>query len=198
MRLKNFRAMTVLFVLFGCMWSNAHAQNEHGIALSTLPRQFTATAFGQSGSMTGKSFGFDFYITAWTTDEQVHSFVGTLKEKGPDAPVKAMAKASEVGRSSPTGYVGSSFSFARYTPTANGGLHIVLASDRPMSFVEVYHGTRSRDYPFGIAVLDVDKDGKGTGTLAPMCKIRFNKKEELEIEHFGQKPFRLANVNLQK
>jgi hypothetical protein len=47
-------------------------------------------------------------------------------------------------------------------------------------------------------VLNVDKNGKGTGTLAPVCKIKFNKKNELEIENYGQKPFRLANVYLQK
>jgi hypothetical protein len=47
-------------------------------------------------------------------------------------------------------------------------------------------------------VLNVDKDGKGSGSFAPLCKIKFNKKNELEIEHYGQKPFRLANVYRQK
>ena len=56
---------------------------------------------------------------------------------------------------------------------------------------------RSTGYQFGIVVLDVDKNGKGTGTLAPVCKIKFNKKNELEIENYGQKPLRLANVYLQ-
>jgi hypothetical protein len=65
-----------------------------------------------------------------------------------------------------------------------------------MSFGELYRGDRSLDYQFGIVVLNVDKTGKGTGTLAPVCKIKFNKKNELEIENFGQKPFRLANVYL--
>ncbi|MGB8911757.1 MAG: hypothetical protein WCC85_05760, partial [Candidatus Sulfotelmatobacter sp.] len=76
----------------------------------------------------------------------------------------------------------------------NGGQHIVLATDRPISFGEAYNSTRSRDYPIGIVVLDVDKDGKGTGTFALACKIKFNKNDELQIEHYGQKPFRLANV----
>jgi hypothetical protein len=62
----------------------------------------------------------------------------------------------------------------------------------------LYNAGRSTDYQFGIVVLDVDKNGKGTGKLAPVCKIKFNKKNELEIENFGQKPFRLANVYLQK
>jgi hypothetical protein len=190
--------MTVLFVLSGCLLSNANAQNGDNRPLSDLPRQFSATAFGQAGTMAGKSFGLNLYITGWTTDQQVNDYIGVLKEKGPDGLVRAMEKTSDVGRLSPTGFVGSGFRFARYRPTANGGLHIVMVTNRPMSFGELYHSGRSTSYQFGIVVLDVDKDGKGTGTLAPVCKIKFNKKNELEIENYGQKPFRLANVYLQK
>jgi hypothetical protein len=153
---------------------------------------------GQAGATAGKSFGVNVYITGWTTDQQVKDYISTLKENGPDGLVKAMEKTDDVGRLSPTGFVGSGFRFARYRSTANGGLHIVMVTNRPMSFGEVYRGNRSTDYQFGIVVLDVDKDGKGTGKLAPVCKIKFNKKNELEIENFGQKPFRLANVYLQK
>jgi hypothetical protein len=198
MRLKNLQVMAVLFVLSGCMVSTAFAQNGDTKALSDLPRQYAATAFGQSGAMSGKSFGAAIRITGWTTDQQVKDFIGTLREKGPDGLVSAMEKTEDVGRLSPTGFVGSGFRFARYRPTANGGLHIVMVTNRPISFGESYHGTRSRDYQFGIVVLDVDKDGKGSGQLAPVCKIKFNKKNELEIEHYGQKPFRLTNVYLQK
>lgn len=66
-----------------------------------------------------------------------------------------------------------------------------------MSIGEMYRGSRSTDYPFAIAVLDVNKNVKGTGKLAAVCKVEFNKKNELEIENFGQEPFRLANVYLQ-
>jgi hypothetical protein len=198
MRLKKLRVMTVLFVLSGCMLFNASAQNGDSKPLTDLPRQFAATAFGQAGTMAGKSFGVNIYITGWTTDQQVQDFIGILKEKGPNGLVSAMEKTTDVGRLSPTGFVGSGFRFARYRPTADGGLHIVMVTNRPMSFGELYRGGRSTDYQFGIVVLNVDKNGKGTGTLAPVCKIKFNKKNELEVENYGQKPFRLANVYLQK
>jgi hypothetical protein len=198
MRLKNFQIMAVLFALMGCMPSNSFAQNSDNKPLSDLPRQFAATAFGQAGAMSGKTFGLTIYITAWTSDQQVKDFIGVLKEGGPNGLVKTMEKTKEVGRLSPTGFVGSSFRFARYRPTANGGLHIVMVTNRPMAFGELYRGTRSTDYQFGIVVIDVDKSGKGTGQLAPVCKIKFNKKNELEIENYGQKPFRLVNVYLLK
>ena len=198
MRLKHLRIMTVLLVLSGCALLSASAQDGDNKPLTDLPRQFAATAFGQAGALAGKSFGANIYITGWSSDQQVQDYVSVLKEKGPNGLVSAMEKISDVGRLSPTGFVGSGFRFARYRPTANGGLHIVMVTNRPMSFGEVYRSGRSTDYQFGIVVLDVDKNGKGTGTLAPVCKIKFNKKNELEIENYGQKPFRLANVYLQK
>jgi len=73
-----------------------------------------------------------------------------------------------------------------------------MVTDRPMRFWEVYNNGRSTMYPFEIIVLNVDSTGIGTGTLAPICKIKFNKKGELEIENYGQKSLRLMNVRLEK
>jgi hypothetical protein len=180
------------------MLPGAFAQNGDNKPLTDLPRQFSATAFGQAGAAAGKSFGVNLYVTGWTTDQEVQDYISVLREKGPDGLVKAMEKTSDVGRISPTGFVGSGFRFARYRPGKDGGLRITMVTNRPMSFGELYRGGRSTDYQFGIAVLDVDKSGKGTGQLAPVCKIKFNKNAELEIENYGQKPLRLANVYLQK
>jgi hypothetical protein len=145
MRLTNLRTMVVLLGLTQCALLNLHAQNGDNKPISDLPRQFAATAFGQAGSMAGKSFGVTVYITAWTSDDQVKDYVSVLKEKGPNGLVSAMEKANDVGRLSPAGFVGSGFRFARFRPTANGGAHIVMVTNRPMSFGELYNGTRSTD-----------------------------------------------------
>jgi hypothetical protein len=159
-----------------------------------LPAQYSATAFGQSGALSGKSFGLSVYVDRVSDDGEAQELAATLKSKGPDALVSVMENMKGKGRFSPTGSTGTEMPFVRIHPTKDGGQHIVLVTNRPISFPELYNGTRSRDYKFGIVTLDVDKDGKGTGTFAPLCKIKFNKKNELEIEHYGQKPFRLANV----
>src|ERR1700727_1803763 len=191
MRIKNLRTVTIMSILLMCL-TVAYAQKEDAKSLSILPRQFAATAFGQAGTVAGRSFGLNLYITGWTTNQQVRDYISVLKEKGPDGLVRAMEKTSDVGRLSPTGFVGSGFRFARYRPTADGGLHIVMVTNRPMSFGELYHGGRSTSYQFGIVVLNVDKNGKGTGTLAPVCKIKFMRKNELDRENFGQNKFQLG------
>lgn len=163
-----------------------------------LPSQYAATAFGQAGSAAGKSFGLTIYVTDATNDEQAKQLADVLMQKGQDGLVKAFGDVKDKGRVAPTGSVGTGIRFVRIRPGKDGGQHIVLVTDRPISFPELYNGTRSTQYKFGVVVLNVDKDGKGTGTFAPLCKIKFNKNQQLEIENYGQKPFRLANVYRQK
>jgi hypothetical protein len=197
--MKTLRFLAGAGLLAGLAISNAGAQTAEGPKTQPdLPAQYSAFAFGQSGAVAGKSFGLTVYVQELTSDGQVDELVATLKHKGPDGLLSAMENSKDKGRVAPTGSVGTGMRFARIYPTKDGGQHIVLATNRPISFPELYNSTRSRDYKFGIVVLDVDKDGKGSGTFSPLCKIKFNKKNELEIEHYGQKPFRLANVSRQK
>jgi hypothetical protein len=197
MQLQKVWLTTILsaFLLFS---HSAAAQTATAGANSDLPQTYGATAFGQAGSLAGKSFGVTIYVTAWTTDPEIHDFASVLKRSGPNGLVSALGKSKEVGRLSPTGFVGSSFHIARLKAGQGGESRIIMVTDRPIAFGEAYNSTRSRDYQFGIVALNLDKDGKGTGTLAPMCKVKFNKKDELEIENYGQKPLRLTNVRRMK
>jgi hypothetical protein len=163
-----------------------------------VPAQYAATAMGQAGSAAGKTFGLKVSVDGITSDGQIQELLGTLKHKGASELGRAMDNMKDVGRVAPNSSVGTGVRVVQIRAAKNGGEHIVLVTNRPISFAELYQGTRSRDYPFGIVVLDVDTDGKGSGLFAPLCKIKFNKKNELEVEHYGQKPFRLTNVYLQK
>jgi hypothetical protein len=198
MRLEKPALMCALPMILMCMFPNAFAQTGAVTSAPVLPQQYAATAIGQAGVAAGKSFGVTVFITRWTTDQEVQAYSATLKANGSNGLVKALGKTKDVGRLSPTGFVGSGFRIARFRPGPEGGFHIVMVTDRPIFFGEAYNGARSTDYQFGIVVLNVDKDGKGTGTLAPVCKIKFNKQGELEIENYGQKPLRLANVRREK
>jgi hypothetical protein len=164
----------------------------------TVPAQYAATAFGQTGVAAGKTFGITFIIEGLTSDGEKDELLATLKQKGQDGLVKAMENMKDLGRISPAASVGTGVRMVRIRPGKSGGQHIVLVTNRPIKFGEVYNSTRTRDYPFGIVVLDVDTDGKGTGTFAPLNKVKFNKKGELEIENYGITPLRLGGVYRQK
>jgi hypothetical protein len=188
----RLRYLAAALILAALTLTNLRAQEP------PVPAQYAATAVGQSGSVAGKSFGMNIYIDGSTSNGDVDELIAILKQKGQNGLVSKMEDIKDLGRVAPTGSVGTGMRFVRIRPSQNGGLHIVMATNRPISFPELYNGTRSTDYPIGIVTMDVDKDGKGKGSFAPMCKVKFNKKGELEIENYGQKPFRLANVYRQK
>ena len=194
---RTFLGISLLVGLLA-VGSNIPCFGQARDATSPVKAQYSAVAVGQSGSAAGKTFGLTIILDGVTSDGEMEELVSTLKHKGPDGLLSALEDMKDKGRVAPTGSVGTGMRVVRIHATKNGGQHIVLATNRPISFPELYNGTRSRDYKFGLVVLNVDKDGKGTGTFAPLCKIKFNKKNELEIENYGQKPFRLANVYLQK
>jgi hypothetical protein len=194
------RLLAPVALLICLVVSNGAAQEASQAATQQprLPAQYAATAMGQAGSAAGKTFGLTVSVDGITSDAQIQELLGTVKHKGASGLVSAIDNMKDIGRVAPSGSVGTGVRVVQIRAAKNGGEHIVLVTNRPISFAELYQGTRSRDYPFGIVVLDVDTDGKGSGQFAPLCKIRFNKKNELEVEHYGQKPFRLANVYLQK
>jgi hypothetical protein len=191
-KLRSVLVMTAIALFVGVNGLDAQEPT------SSVPAQYSATAFGQSGSVAGKSFGINVYIEQTSTNEEVGELLGVLQSKGQDGLVSALEKMKDKGRVAPTGTTGSPMKVITIRPTANGGQHIVLATNRWITFTELINGTRSRDYPIGIVILDVDKDGKGTGSFSPLNKVKFNKNKELVIEHYGQKPFRLANVKREK
>jgi hypothetical protein len=182
-------AVSVLFSV--SIMSSAAAQ-------VALPAQFSATAMGQAGAAAGKSSGVTIYLTGFTSDQDIQEYAATLKSKGQDGLVSALEKAQDVGRVAPTGSVGTGFRIVRVHPDKNGGVRITMATNRPISFGELFNNTRSRDYPIGIVILNVDKDGNGSGLLSTACKVKFSKKGDLEIEHYGQKPWRLTNLRREK
>lgn len=194
--MPKLRDLGISLFLLCFVLSVATAQDTKPAA--PIPVQYAAISVGQAGAAAGKTFGLTIYVDGLTSDGEVQELLGILKQKRQNGVVSAMEDTKDKGRVAPTGTVGIGMRFVRMRPNKLGGFHIVLVTNRPITFAELYNSTRSRDYPFGIVVLEVDKDGKGTGTLAPACKIRFNKKNELEVEHYGQKPFRLANVYRQK
>jgi hypothetical protein len=195
---STIRICRFVLLLSVCQGVSAAQTSGPPDAQPNLPAQYSATAFGQSGSAAGKTFGMTIYVQELTSDGDTAELVAVLKNKGQDGLVSAMENIKDKGRVSPSGSVGTGMRVVRIRPTKDGGQHTVLATNRPISFPELYNSTRSTSYKISIVTLDVDKDGNGTGSFAPLCKVKFNKKNELEIEHYGQKPFRLANVSRQK
>lgn len=190
-----------LFFVTGCVCfffialfpSTATGQSED----KKKSEQFSATAFGQSGMFGGKSVPLNIYINEYSSDQEVEELATTLKTKGSDALLRAVQKMKEKGRVATTGRVGWTGPVVRQHPTEKGR-RIVMFSDRPISFYESRTAPRSKNYEFGMLVLDVNDKGEGEGLLYGACRVKFTKDDQVEVEHFGQAPARLAAVKLWK
>ena len=154
-----------------------------------VPAKYAATAFGQSAGVAGQVFELTVHVHELTSDSDIEELASTLRHKGQDGLARVLERINYKGRISPNGSVGIGMRFVRIRRTKDGGEHIVLATPHPRW--EQQHKP-SDIYEF--MELDVDKDGKGSGSFVPLCKVKFNDRNELEIEEYGWKTFRLVNV----
>jgi hypothetical protein len=196
MRIQNRLTVFALVFLFAStVMAPARADEKSG-SQKKKPEIFSGLAVGQSGGLAGKSVLVTFIVNSYSQEPEVHALVGTLKKSGPDALLKAIENLDEKGRVAPTSSVGTGVEVIREVPLKNGKRRITLLTGRNITMAEMRNMSRSRDYPFGLAFLEVDSKGKGTGVVYIGCKIKFNKKEQIEIESYGIAPLRLMNVYL--
>ncbi len=152
---------------------------------------YSATAIVTSG--VSGMVSLTITIDSYTSDEEALQLAEILKTKGPDALAKAIDK-TDRGRIAPVGRLGNDINVARTFQTEKGRV-IRLLMDRPIGFLELRRGGRSTDYEFGIVELLLDEKGEGSGVALGAAKIKFNEKNQLEVENYGTSPIRITNVH---
>ena len=118
---------------------------------------------------------------------------GAFADGGSDALFKVLTKLKTKGRVAPTGSTGYQVRFIRSIQTPNGR-QITMLTDRPISFLERYYGSRSSDYKYGLVELNINDDGKGEGSLIYAAKVKALSGTSIEVENFGIEPARLTKV----
>jgi hypothetical protein len=93
--------------------------------------------------------------------------------------------------------LGWNLRFAMRTPAEDGGVSILLATDRYMSFAEVRNRPRVYDYPFTFLEIHLTRDGAGEGNMAVATQLRFDKKAII-FENYSSEPVRLTNVKVER
>ena len=158
---------------------------------------YAITVFGTAGVTAGKSVTGSVIVEDYSSDAEVNELAEVLKTKGQNGLVSAMDKIKGKGRIALTGTVGTQVQVIRQHPGPKGR-RIILVANRQMSLPELWNSGRSTDYKFSIVVLDVDAAGKGDGLVYYAVKLKYNKSGQLELEHYGQAPGRIAQAMLMK
>ncbi len=193
MTVRQMQSRLVLLVVIVLAFaSTVAAQKEEA------KQQFSATVYPQAGMFAGRTTELNIYIDGYTPDDEAAQLRELLKTKGQDALLNAIEKLKGKGRVGVVGTTGWSVPVIRQHPTADGGRRLVFFGNRPLSFFEAREQTITTQYPFGLMILNVNAQGKGDGLLYPVCKVKFNKQGELEVENFGIAPAKVVNVRLAK
>jgi len=137
-------------------------------------------------------------IERWTTDEEHARLAAVLAEKGPEALMSDLQKVRPAGYIRTPGSLRWNVHYARQIPLSDGGRRIVIATDRPMNFYELWHRPRSADYQYLLAEIRLGSDGKGRGTLVPAARIDYHEPTKtIEVENYAAQPVRLTDVRVE-
>lgn len=195
MKARFLITSVVLIVLGLCLSAPAPAQksDEKFSALAYLPHGAGPAMVGA-----GARVNVDLWVNSYTSDADAKIMAGALVEGGPDALLKQLEKAKTIGKIRLTGRAGFyDFKLIRSHQTG-GGRRIYAVGDRPVGFLEVYSGSRSQDYPFGILQLDLKKNSKGKeegeGALLYSAKIKLLDGNSIDVESYGIGPVKLLGV----
>jgi hypothetical protein len=155
------------------------------IAQTPGPMTIQATAMGTSTQL-GRIVDVNIYIENYSTQEDRNTLIHAFKTRKQDGLVDALQKMKAKGRVRfSNGGVGNEVKYIIELPPKKGenGRRLRLITDRWLLFA---------------IELNLDADGKGTGTVLPACKLTVNKKsKQVEVETY-QNPWNLTNFIIHK
>jgi len=133
-----------------------------------------------------RAFWADGFADGFKSPEQV------------DLLLKRLRKAEKVGFIRSATSIGYPLRFARKIDLPGGGSRILLATDRPVGFLEATSSSRRNDYPFLLIDIRLDANGKGEGKLLNFARVNWADEGTIEVENWDREPVRLTQVHLQK
>jgi hypothetical protein len=164
------------------------------------PLRFSAFAVSMPAGQAGV---VDIVIERWTTDAERQALLDVLagasfKSGGQTKLLSALQKVKPR-----TGYIRTSRSlgwdlrYARENVLPDGTRQIVIATDKPVSFLAAASGGRLMDYPFSFVEMRMKDNEKGEGRLLVATAVDF-KNGRLELENYGQEPVRLTTITQER
>jgi hypothetical protein len=155
------------------------------------------TAFGVS-LQAGVSGVIEIAIERWSTDAERTALLTALAQGGQDKLLDAMQDMKErLGYIRTPNSLGWDLKYCRDNRLADGARQIVIATDKPVSFLAVARNSRTLDYPFTLLELRMGTDGKGEGRMLARTAINVEN-GRLELENYGQEPVRLTTITEDK
>lgn len=141
----------------------------------------------------------DIAIERWTTDAEHAKVAAVLIEKGPDGLMSVMQDLPRAGYIRTATSLGWQVHYAREVRLSDGSRRIIIATDRPMNFWELWNRPQSADYQYMFAEVRLGADGRGQGNLVPVARIDYDEgTKTIVVENYASLPVRLSDVRIEK
>lgn len=165
-----------------------------------LPLEITAGLIsgGGVGNPTGTG-RIDVDIDRWSTDSERTTLVRALAGKGERSLLDELQKARKVGSVRFNTQLAWDLRYARQLPAPDGGVRVVLVTDRPMPVWEIWNQPRYAQYPFTLVELAFNADGQPTNG-AVILAARVTADEEgrfITVENFASQPVQMTDIRIE-
>lgn len=195
MRLRKSFCLTLAlcFAAGGALLpANVYAKSAGAAKAVRAGQVVTGTVVGISGRLAGRSRPFTLRINSYTSASDAERLNNSLRSGGEEELINVLSKL-DAGRIAIGTGVGVPANAVLATPTAEGGMKLMVLFQRNLGFYELRAGTRSSDYRFGYMEIFLDRRGRGEGTFIPAAKIKLQG-DMWVVEDFGAFPARLIGV----
>jgi len=156
------------------------------------PEHFTASAINTNRGAAGN---IELQVDRWSSDAEHDKLINVLTTQGADKLLDVLQDLPVKGNFRAPGQLGWDIRYARHYPTEEGGERVVLATDRPIGFLEAANQPRSINYPFTIIEMQLNRDGEGEGKMSLATKVILDKKKNMiTLENFELQPVLLTHV----
>jgi hypothetical protein len=145
------------------------------------PLRFSAFAVSMQAGAAGR---VEIVIERWSTDQERQGLIEVLagasfKSGGQDKLLRALQKIKpRVGYIRTSNSLGWDLHYARENMLADGMRQIVIATDKPVSFLAAASGARVMDYPFTFVEMRMKPNDKGEGRLLAATAVDVKPKKK--------------------
>ena len=163
--------------------------------------KFQANAIAVDGPSEAKSAVLHMNIYKWSNDDDREEIIDAIQDATENkrayrAVPEALRKLGKAGYMFLTGGQGWPIRYAHQIET-DGKREIILATDRPVTFSEVYRGSAVRDFDITLIVLKWEDADKGEGIASVGTEITWDEaKGQMNITNFSSQPVRLGDVRV--
>jgi hypothetical protein len=177
------------------------AQAPRGTSGTTLdlPVQITGNAIAAGGFR--NPFGtarVEIHVDRLSTPGQRDELLQQLKQGGQRELIEALRKAPSVGTIRLNTELAWDLRYASVTPGPENTVQLFLATDRPMSFAELWNQPQYSDYPFTLVNIDLGPDGRGKGTMILAAQVTADSSGRfIHVTNYGSTPVQLNELRVE-